>query len=495
VRDLPERGVGVTFVPGLEVLLEAGEGLVDFVEVEPQTFWSQGADTGALDAAATRILDIVSGRPALVHGVGAPVGGTTPPTDADRRNLAAISERLDAAWVSEHLSYNRVRTATGTASTALMLPPVQTVDSARIASAAITAYQSAVGRPFAFETGVNYLGLRAGDLSDGRWWREVAEQADCGIVLDLHNVWCNARNGRQPLDELFDELPLERVWEVHVAGGEQVGGVWLDAHSGLVDRALVEITAAVAPRLPSLRAITFEIVPEYLEDRALTRRQIRSMLEGLHRVWERRRPAPARVRATPPVTTPPDDPAAVAAAEADLAKVVLGGPTREPVEPGVAVMQELVAAIRRGLSVTALPLTLRLLRFARGRGALDEAFEHCWAASTPELYADAEAKNLAVALRDRFGDVPHLTEVLAYELALVDLVLEGTPATVEFTCDPGPLLDALRAGRCPAILLHPAGQARPAQMKAAALAAAGSPLRTTAPTAAPSAAAASASAN
>ena len=67
----------------------------------------------------------------------------------------------------------------------------------------------------------------------------------------------------------------------------------------------------------------------------------------------------------------------------------------------------------------------------------------------PELYADAEARNLAAALRDRFGHVAHLTEVMAYELALVDLVRDGKEATVEFTCDPGPLLEALRAGRRP----------------------------------------------
>jgi hypothetical protein len=123
--------------------------------------------------------------------------------------------------------------------------------------------------------------------------------------------------------------------------------------------------------------------------------------------------------------------------------------------------------------------------------------------STPELYADREARNLAEALRDLFADVPHLTEVLAYELALIDLWREGTPATVEFTCVPGPLLDALRAGRRPPHLearrLHPAGSAlaereprrqpQPAQLKAAADAAAYPPAPTTSPTAVPSAAA------
>jgi hypothetical protein len=162
------------------------------------------------------------------------------------------------------------------------------------------------------------------------------------------------------------------------------------------------------------------------------------------------------------------------------------------VEPGIGVVHELVAALGRGLSVTSLPLTLRLLRFSRGRAAVDQVFERCWTTPSDELDADA--------LGALFGDVPHLTEVLAYELALIGLARERTGSTVEFTCVPGPLLDALRAGRLPPHLearaLHPSnrswsGQPQPAQLKAAAVAAAGPPSRTTSPTAVPSAAAGS----
>ncbi|MFF0487922.1 DUF692 family multinuclear iron-containing protein [Nocardia sp. NPDC004068] len=38
-------------------------------------------------------------------------------------------------------------------------------------------------------------------------------------ALDLHNIWANARNGRQPVDEFLAEIPFDRVWEIHVAGG------------------------------------------------------------------------------------------------------------------------------------------------------------------------------------------------------------------------------------------------------------------------------------
>jgi uncharacterized protein len=47
----------------------------------------------------------------------------------------------------------------------------------------------------------------------------------------LHNLWCNQLNGRQQVLDVLAELPLDRVWEVHLAGGKEMDGLWLDAHS------------------------------------------------------------------------------------------------------------------------------------------------------------------------------------------------------------------------------------------------------------------------
>ena len=108
--SLPDLGVGLIYLPGLEPLLEAGLHLLDVVEIEPQTSWSRtGTGYRERDGVLAR-LD-ATGRPTLVHGVGFPVGGTAP---ADPAALAAFADtvaRTAAPWCSEHLSFNRVRTA------------------------------------------------------------------------------------------------------------------------------------------------------------------------------------------------------------------------------------------------------------------------------------------------------------------------------------------------------------------------------------------------
>ena len=60
----------------------------------------------------------------------------------------------------------------------------------------------------------------------------IAEEADCGILLDLANLWANERNGRQRLLDVVASAARARRRRSHLAGGEAFGDYWMDAHSG-----------------------------------------------------------------------------------------------------------------------------------------------------------------------------------------------------------------------------------------------------------------------
>ncbi|MGZ4706955.1 MAG: multinuclear nonheme iron-dependent oxidase, partial [Acidimicrobiales bacterium] len=137
---------------------------------------------------------------------------------------------------------------------AFFLPPRQTPGGVEAAVAAIAALRADLDVPFSFETPVSYLQPRADEIPDGAFVAAVAETADCGILLDLHNIWTNERNGRQSAREYLAQLPLERVSEVHLAGGLERDGFWLDAHSGGLAPELEALAAEVLPQLPELRA-------------------------------------------------------------------------------------------------------------------------------------------------------------------------------------------------------------------------------------------------
>ena len=123
----------------------------------------------------------------LMHGIGQPVGGVVADPVEHLPLLRATADELQAAWVSEHLSFNRADLAGGAVESGFLLPPLQQPSGVRVAARNIRAYRAALGRPFAFETGVNYLQPEDLEMSDGEFWRGVADGADCGVVLDLHN--------------------------------------------------------------------------------------------------------------------------------------------------------------------------------------------------------------------------------------------------------------------------------------------------------------------
>lgn len=467
---LPELGVGVIYWPALDgVLSRAGNG-VDVLELEPQAFWFQpGPDTHGytLDEAVFRHL-AEAPLACLVHGVGFPVGGTCPPDPEQVDAFVRSIVRLGAPWASEHLSFNRLRQAGGEIDMGFLLPPIQSPESVACAVDNIRFLKRHLPVPFAVETGVNYLKPLTGEMPDGEFFRSVAEQADCGILLDLHNLWANERNGRQPISEVVNQLPLERVIEMHLAGGQEYGGYWVDAHSGLVDPELMDIARKVVPRLPNLKAITFEIMPQFLLAYGITDDSLIDQFAQLRQLWQLRGtavsdgpvPGPRRAgaRSGPALPAPGQWEEALASVLLPHLKTAQGFAESLAGDDGAGVIRRLISAARAGKVADALPLTTRLLLLTLGAARVDQVLDDFWVCTPSEQMASNEAhKFIEWALSGSLGSgVPLLAQVSAFELAANQAIMTGREQLVDFTVEPIELLAALRAGRMPSNL--PAGR-------------------------------------
>lgn len=457
--SLPELGVGLIYSPALEPLLEAHPELVDVLEIEPQTTWIETDDRREPYLLRGEVLDHLAGLPGrkLVHSVGTPVGGSVRANAAQLPLLRETLERLEAPWASEHLSFN----LTPDFFTGFFLPPRQTEEAIDVYVDAVVRLREALGVPLAVETGVNYLRPREDEIGDGRFVREVAERADCGVLLDLHNVYCNARNGRESVDRFVAELPLERVWELHVAGGFEAGEFWIDAHSGAIPEPLVEICAGVIPALPQVRAIVFEIFSSYLPHFGLD--ATRAQLERVHELWALRRPGAPPDRSAPrPVTFAGAQVPAVSAPqwEQALGNVVIGRPPDGELEselsadPGTALVASMVKEFRGSMVVGVYRLTSRLLMLALGPDIFRALLEDFWTTAPPQQYAGTEADAFAEYLLGRGLRLPQFESILAFERAALHTLRDGRPRIVRFDVPPLPMLRALADG----VLLEEPGE-------------------------------------
>ena len=399
--QLPTLGVGITYSATLEPLLNQHPALFDLVEVEPQTTWfatPQGPQPYRLPSEVLEHLAQLPGQK-ILHSIGMPVGGVLPPDPTQLALIQRMIECLGVPWFSEHLGFN----ATSEFSTGFFLPSRQTQDGIDKVVHAIQKLQEALPVPLAVETGVNYLKPRTDEMTDGAFVSSVIEQANCGLLLDLHNLYTNALNGRQSVEDFLAHLPLERVWEIHLAGGMEMDGFWLDAHSGEIPDPLFELAKQVIPALPNLKAIIFEIFPAYIPAVGLD--LVREQVERVHGLWNLRRVRDqslvSSVRRQQPILL--DTHISPETWEHSISNLVIGfSPEKESTlvsdlmqDPGIKIINKLICEFRAGMVVRSLRLTSHLMMLALGPDVFRAILEDFWAKKPPELFASLEAESFS----------------------------------------------------------------------------------------------------
>jgi uncharacterized protein len=406
-----DLGVGIVVSAGLDLLWDDIRHLVDVVEVEPQTMWTPRQDSGwDLVEKAFRWVENLQ-VPTIAHGVGFPVGGCERPEPGGVALAAFSARRLAASHWSEHLSFNRATVNGSEIDAGFLLPPAQTWAGVDAAADHVASYRAAAPLPFLIETGVNYLQPRPGELADGAFIAAVADRGDCAILLDLHNLLANERNGREPVSDVLSELPLERVLEVHVAGGFKFDGYYLDAHIGGPDGELLALLTEVLPSLPNVRAVTFEAVPESLA--ALGASGVRSVLEALHRIieggrphgaWRSGRAYPAGVLDRPARRrtrySPPSSPAPDVRVTQEWERRIAAYTSRvtdDPpsADPGLGLLRQLADQARLGQLVLARPDLMRSLVAAIGLDRTEEMLHRYLRARPPQRWTAREGEQFA----------------------------------------------------------------------------------------------------
>src|SRR4051794_17958570 len=220
MEGFSQLGTGIGLRPPHYADVAAGRARVDWLEVITENFMVEGGNP-------RRVLRAVRERyPVVLHGVSMSLGSVDPLDDRYLDALAALAREVEPAWISDHLCWSSF----GGHSAHDLWPLPYTEEALDHVAARIARVQERLGRRILVENVSSYLTFRQSAMPEWEFLAALADRADCGLLLDVNNVFVSGRNHGFDPAAFIDGVPRDRVAQFHLAGHSDKGTHLLDTH-------------------------------------------------------------------------------------------------------------------------------------------------------------------------------------------------------------------------------------------------------------------------
>ena len=197
---------------------------VDWFEVISENFLdSKGRPRHVLEQIAERYS-------VVMHGVSLSIGSTDPLDFDYLAKLKRLSREVNARWISDHLCWTGVAGRTSHD----LLPLPLTEESLAHVAQRVRTVQDFLGGQLVLENPSSYVTFAASTMPEWEFLSRLAEETDCGLLLDVNNVYVSSRNHDFDPHEYLRSIPAHRVVQFHLAGHTDLGTHCIDTHDGRV---------------------------------------------------------------------------------------------------------------------------------------------------------------------------------------------------------------------------------------------------------------------
>jgi uncharacterized protein (UPF0276 family) len=211
---------------------------VDWFEVISENFMVPGGNP-------RRVLRAVRERyPVVMHGVSLSIGSTDPLNERYLDELAALADEIQPAWLSDHLCW----AGTGGVMAHDLLPLPFTEEALAHVAARVTRVQERLGRRILLENVSSYVTYQHSVMPEWEFLAALAQRADCGLLLDVNNVFVSAHNHGFSARQFLAGLPAERIGQLHLAGHSTRGDLLIDTHDHPVPAGVWDLYRAALDR-------------------------------------------------------------------------------------------------------------------------------------------------------------------------------------------------------------------------------------------------------
>ena len=236
LEALPVLGIGLLLNPHTFETAGDSPPAYEFLEIIPDRFWlDRGPRSGTCSPSSRRRSRRSTRWPPKFRSSRTASGSIGSASLFDTGYLDQIAlwqKRYGFAWHSDHLAFSRLSEHGVEVHAAVTLPLTRDDESLRLLADRIAVVFERVPAPFLLENNVYFVKAPDEPYSEPAFLNALCERSGCGLLLDLHNLYVNARNHAFAPEAHLDEIDLRHVVEVHVAGGDELMGVYMDCTRG-----------------------------------------------------------------------------------------------------------------------------------------------------------------------------------------------------------------------------------------------------------------------
>lgn len=236
---LPNLGIGLGLRRELASQTLESKSRIDWLELVPENYMGLGgACRERLDSAREQF-------PLVTHGINLSIGSTDDLNAEYLRKLKQLLDYIDAPWFSDHLCF----TSCDGIYMHDLLPLPRSKEAINLIAEKVKRVQGTIERPFLLENISYYMNVPGSEMNDSQFLAEVVEKADCGLLLDVNNVYVNSLNHDFDPFQYLDQIPLDRTVQIHVAGHKQGVDYVIDTHGSSVVEPVFQLLQYVLERV------------------------------------------------------------------------------------------------------------------------------------------------------------------------------------------------------------------------------------------------------
>jgi uncharacterized protein (UPF0276 family) len=238
-------GVGLRVPHYAETLERGAPRGCELVEAVSENFLGRGGRPHA-------VLDrVVKDLPVVLHGVSLSIGSVAPLDRDYLKLLRDLCRQVQPPIVSDHLCFG----SWGGHYAHDLWPLPFTEEALGQVVERVSQVQEALGRQILLENVSSYVTYTASEIPEWEFLNEVSRRADCGILLDINNVFVNSRNHAFDAEKYIDGILPDRVGQFHLAGHLDMGEYLLDDHGSAVPEPVWDLFARAVSRMGAIPTI------------------------------------------------------------------------------------------------------------------------------------------------------------------------------------------------------------------------------------------------